>query len=123
MKNEMTNYNEGFRIGQLMFAAELVKEGKLDITYACNKLNILKESFEVVLKNINTPDKAVMSDIILIPVGGRPTKFTDELATELSAKYKTMLIPELAKEYGVSESTMFRWLKRAGLAKNKRNGE
>lgn len=30
-------------------------------------------SFEIVLKNLSSPDKVAMSVVVLIPLGGRPT--------------------------------------------------
>lgn len=118
-----SEFDRGYKIGQLILAAELVRDKKLEINYACNKLNILKDSFNLVIDSLDNPDRVVKSDTILVPVGGRPSQFTPELGDELSKIYKSMTISELSKKYEVSESTMHRWLKKAGLQKNNRKEE
>lgn len=56
--------------------------------------------------------------MMTIPVGGRPTKYTDAIGEQLRLQKLTgMEINELAEYWEVSPSTMFRWLKKAGCTK------
>jgi hypothetical protein len=114
-------YNAGYKCGQLGTIMELARQNLLSFKEASNFLNISEMEFKSMLKTNSTEEE--FKNMILIPVGGRPTKFTDELATELAYKYKTMTIPEMSDLYNVSTRTINRWLKQAGLSKNNRKEE
>lgn len=55
-----------------------------------------------------------MSKKITIPVGGRPTKYTDAIGSEmLILRENGMTIKAISEKYGVSVSTCKRWLQKA----------
>lgn len=49
----------------------------------------------------------------------QPLEFTDESNKK---NFKPLTLTQLAQMYNVSLPTMYKWLKRAGILKNKRNG-
>lgn len=49
----------------------------------------------------------------------QPLEFTNN---ENDKKQKPLTLTQLAQMYNVSLPTMYKWLKRAGVLKNKRNG-
>jgi hypothetical protein len=111
-------YNSGYKSGQLGTIMELSRQNLLSIKAASNFLNISESEFTSLLKSNSTHEE--YRNMILIPVGGRPTSYTPEIASDLAVIYKTMTIPELSDLYNVSIRTMNRWLKQAGLSKNNR---
>lgn len=113
-------YNAGYKNGRIGVVMELVVDNLLSIEQVSNFLKISQMEFENILKENMTPEQ--YKNMILVPLGGRPTKYTPELAEELADKYKTMKIQELSDLYNVSVRTMQRWLKQAGLSKNNRRG-
>lgn len=56
--------------------------------------------------------------MITIPCGGRPTIYTDQLGSEI-AQYRAAgkKNNELAAMYGVSMSTISRWIQKAGVTR------
>ena len=113
-------YNAGYQSGRIGVIMDLVVDNELSIEQASNYLKISETEFENMLKRNMTLEQ--YKNMILVPLGGRPTKYTPELASELSTKYKIMTIQELSGLYNVSVRTMQRWLKQAGISKNNRRG-
>lgn len=61
---------------------------------------------------------------ITIPVGGRPTKYTDAIGEQLRLQRLTgMKIHEMSEYWEVSEPTISRWLRKANCVKSGNYGK